>query len=53
MKKKYLPPLMIVEMVEMENSIAAGSAKINPTDSNGELTSEWENQSDIELAKEW
>lgn len=53
MKKKYVAPKIVVKLVKMENSIAAGSANVNPLNEQNELTSEWEDGSDIQLENEW
>ncbi|CAM3452119.1 hypothetical protein [Sphingobacterium prati] len=43
MKKKmaYTAPLVKVQLIELEQGIAAGSATARPEDSNGQVNEQW------------
>lgn len=45
-KKKYIPPTLEVISIEMEQGIAAGSATLNPGDSNSLNTPQVEELND-------
>ncbi|MCT4216558.1 hypothetical protein J2O08_13510 [Elizabethkingia anophelis] len=46
-KKEYVPPVIDVNLIEMEYGIAAGSASTNPSNDQGEIKSEWDQGNDI------
>ncbi|WP_343566088.1 hypothetical protein [Sphingobacterium sp.] len=52
-KKKYVAPRLAATSVAMEASIAAGSANVQPTNSNQEVKSEWNNEGDKNGSMAW
>ncbi|MCL1664586.1 MAG: hypothetical protein LBE39_15190 [Flavobacteriaceae bacterium] len=45
-KKEYLPPIVTVDLIEMEYGIAANSVITVPQGENGNVQTEWENEDD-------
>lgn len=52
-KESYKEPVLIVESVELEYGIAAGSAKVIPPDSSGFVKEEWDTGADDNRTIEW
>ncbi|MCW2462747.1 hypothetical protein HNP50_000804 [Elizabethkingia anophelis] len=52
-KESYKEPVLTVESVVLEYSIAAGSAKVIPPDSSGSVKEEWETGADDNRTIEW
>lgn len=52
-KESYKEPVLIVESVELEYGIAAGSAKVIPPDSSGSVKEEWDTGADDNRTIEW
>jgi hypothetical protein len=52
-KKEYVAPVFTAISVQMEASIAAGSANVQPTDSNQDVKSEWNNGGDKNGSTGW
>ncbi|HFK5553130.1 TPA: hypothetical protein ACGZ9Q_001179 [Elizabethkingia anophelis] len=53
LKMDYLPPRIEVELLEIEQGIAAGSAYTIPPNINGKVQDEWENNNDEIHDVEW
>ncbi|WP_407500697.1 hypothetical protein [Elizabethkingia anophelis] len=45
-KKEYVPPKVKVTLIEMEQGIAAGSARVTPVSAGGQVEQEWETGTD-------
>ncbi|OPC66440.1 hypothetical protein BAY13_17035 [Elizabethkingia bruuniana] len=52
-KLNYVSPVIKVEMVELESSISAGSARIIPSDTQGEIKEEWDVTTDETRPVDW
>jgi hypothetical protein len=52
-RKNYVPPTLSLSLIEMENGIAAGSAKVIPPDSGGKVQEEWQNGTDDNRTIDW
>ncbi|WP_337085727.1 hypothetical protein [Elizabethkingia anophelis] len=52
-KKNYIPPLLNIVTIEMEEGIAAGSGTTLPSSSNGQIREEWETAPDEDRPFEW
>ena len=52
-KESYNEPVLTVESVVLEYSIAAGSAKVIPPDSSGSVKEEWDTGADDNRTIEW
>ncbi|HFK5526081.1 TPA: hypothetical protein ACGZ99_000108 [Elizabethkingia anophelis] len=52
-KKNYIPPLLNIVTIEMEEGIASGSATTLPSSSNGQIREEWETAPDEDRPFEW
>ncbi|MDV3926434.1 hypothetical protein CMT52_13205 [Elizabethkingia anophelis] len=52
-KRKYLPPKIEVDFIEMEQGIAAGSATVIPTNSSGQVQEEWTTGNDTTGDMNW
>ncbi|MDV3952084.1 hypothetical protein [Elizabethkingia anophelis] len=52
-KESYKEPVLTVESVVLEYSIAAGSAKVIPPDSSGSVKEEWDTGADDNRTIEW
>ncbi|MYZ59126.1 hypothetical protein EH151_04380 [Elizabethkingia anophelis] len=50
-KKEYIPPVIEVEIIEMEYGIAAGSGTTKP--GNGGVTEEWGTDEDDGTSVDW
>lgn len=53
MKQVYLAPAITVTPIILENCIAAGSAQVNPSDSNNEMKDSWDTSADNDQNVEW
>ncbi|WP_244892989.1 MULTISPECIES: hypothetical protein [Elizabethkingia] len=53
MKKEYLPPSIEVDVIELEQGIAAGSAVVVPTTVNGDVSQEWDTDTDTTGTYNW
>ncbi|WP_236709580.1 MULTISPECIES: hypothetical protein [Elizabethkingia] len=53
LKREYLPPMIEVEFLEIEQGIAAGSAYTVPPNINGQVKDEWEIKDDEIHDVEW
>lgn len=45
-KKEYVPPKVSVILIEMEQGIAAGSARVTPVSATSQVEQEWETGTD-------
>ena len=52
-KQHYIPPSIDVFRIEMEQGIAAGSASVRPVDVNGNISHEWDTDSEIDEGIDW
>ncbi|HIB8181753.1 TPA: hypothetical protein ACWX1I_003164 [Elizabethkingia anophelis] len=52
-KQEYIPPVLDVIWIEMEQGIAAGSAKTSPTDIKNEIKEDWEDGSNVDRTMDW
>ncbi len=52
-RKNYVPPTLSLSLIEMENGIAAGSAKVIPPDNGGKVQEEWQNGTDDNRTIDW
>lgn len=52
-RENYIPPTLSLSFIEMENGIAAGSAKVIPPDSGGKVQEEWDNGTDDNRTIDW
>ncbi|WP_118195470.1 hypothetical protein [Albibacterium indicum] len=52
-RRPYLSPDIQVINLELEHSIAAGSAEVTPTNMNGTILEEWEEDPDDNRTFEW
>ncbi|ATC35614.1 hypothetical protein [Elizabethkingia anophelis] len=48
-KRKYIPPVIEVTHVEMEEGIASGSAKITPANQEGAVDTRWNGEETIDI----
>ncbi|OPC04876.1 hypothetical protein BAS09_04100 [Elizabethkingia ursingii] len=53
LKKEYLPPSIEVDVIELEQGIAAGSAVVVPTTVNGDVSQEWDTDTDTTGTYNW
>jgi hypothetical protein len=53
LKREYLPPMIEVEFLEIEQGIAAGSASTIPPNMGGKVNQEWEIIPDETHEVEW
>lgn len=53
LKQEYSAPALDVLWLEMEQGIAAGSAKVVPPNSGGQVQEEWTQDSDDNRTIEW
>ncbi len=51
--KIYQSPMIQINLVEIEHSIATGSATVNPVNSNNQVREEWETSPDVVGEMEW
>lgn len=52
-KLPYVPASIVVNYVVLENGVAAGSAFVDPADSNGEVQEVWEEGTDQNYEFDW
>ncbi|GHE39520.1 hypothetical protein [Sphingobacterium griseoflavum] len=52
-KLEYMPPVIQLEIIDLEEGFAAGSAIVRPVDNNGHVTVEWETDSDESKTINW
>ncbi len=52
-KKPYIPPVIYLEFVRMEQALVAGSANVVPTNADGQVKQEWEVGEDIQRDLAW
>lgn len=52
-KRPYVSPDVKVLDIELEHSIAAGSAEVTPTNINGTIMEEWEEDPDDNRTFDW
>ncbi|PUB34426.1 hypothetical protein C8J95_10290 [Elizabethkingia sp. YR214] len=52
-RENYASPTLSFSFIEMENGIAAGSAKVIPPDASGKVQEEWENGTDDNRTIDW
>ncbi|ATL43439.1 hypothetical protein OZ664_10820 [Elizabethkingia sp. HX WHF] len=53
LKKEYLPPSIEVDEVELEQGIAAGSAVVAPTTVDGDVSQQWDTDTDTTGTYNW
>ncbi|WP_407481018.1 hypothetical protein [Elizabethkingia meningoseptica] len=53
LKQGYSSPVLHVLLIEMEEGIAAGSARVSPTNTTGEVKEEWIIGDDDNRTIEW
>lgn len=53
MKKQYISPQISISEIALEESIAAGSALIDPRDSNGQVQEQWIQDDDADFHFDW
>ncbi|MCL1655443.1 MULTISPECIES: hypothetical protein [Elizabethkingia] len=52
-KEEYIPPKIDMFLIEMENGIATGSAKVLPSNSDNQVQEEWATDPDDNRTIEW
>lgn len=52
-KLTYIAPVCTVTIIEMEQGIAAGSARVNSPSNSGEVKDSWESREDNSKTVEW
>ena len=52
-RKNYTSPTLSLSFIEMENGIAAGSAKVIPPDAGGKVQEEWQTELMINRTLDW
>ncbi|WP_165689669.1 hypothetical protein [Elizabethkingia occulta] len=52
-KQEYFTPKIAVSLIEMEQGIAAGSARVLPPNSGGQVQEEWTSDPDDNRTIEW
>ena len=53
MQETYTSPTLSFSFIEMENGIAAGSAKVIPSDNGGKVQEEWQSGTDDNRTIDW
>lgn len=52
-RETYTSPTLTISFIEMENGIAAGSAKVIPPDNGRKVQEEWQNGTDDNRTIDW
>ncbi|MDR0264768.1 MAG: hypothetical protein LBJ04_16235 [Sphingobacterium sp.] len=52
-KQRYISPEIKAEVIVLEQGIAAGSANVNPQDSNGDVKDTWTTDADNNQTVKW
>lgn len=52
-RETYTSPTLTISFIEMENGIAADSAKVIPPDNGGKVQEEWQNGTDDNRTIDW
>ena len=52
-KNIYIPPTIMIEYIQLEESFCAGSAVQNPANSNNEINDQWEADPDNNNTMSW
>ncbi|AIL45656.1 hypothetical protein HZP39_02910 [Elizabethkingia anophelis] len=52
-RETYTSPTLSFSFIEMENGIAAGSAKVIPSDNGGKVQEEWQSGTDDNRTIDW